>query len=146
MLRIGLFLCLLIIPIETFHKRPVIDIRQEQCLATVLYHEARGESAKGRAAVAAVALNRAARANYDVCAIMSKPAQFSWYKHKPTLLPISTLGTLLWDAHVMLEQHRGGLRTLDASHFAHKSVRNYWTTKFHKVATIGKLAFYREKK
>lgn len=54
------------------------------CLAKNIYHEARGESLRGRKAVAQVTLNRVRTGKFgnDVCEVVYKPGQFSWTKSK----------------------------------------------------------------
>src|ERR1035437_1636643 len=48
------------------------------CVASVIYHEARGEPYKGQVAVASVALNRADKNRTNVCAEINKQGQFPW--------------------------------------------------------------------
>ncbi|MGF1660260.1 MAG: cell wall hydrolase [Rubrimonas sp.] len=61
------------------------DPSEVACLALNVYHEARGESAKGQAAVAHVTLNRVRSARYPdrVCEVVTQKwsgvCQFSWY-------------------------------------------------------------------
>ena len=54
--------------------------QDEECLATAVYFEARGEPLAGQLAVAEVVLNRAASGKYppDVCAVVKQPWQFSF--------------------------------------------------------------------
>lgn len=142
-----LVLCLLL-PAKTHHKHSLVSLKQAQCLAVALYHEARGEPLRGIAAVAAVVLNRASKHNMDVCKVISMPKQFSWYKHKPNMLPVSVLGPLLYDAHLYLEAYKRGTfvdNTFGATHFATKGTHNYWTKKFRKTITINNHAFYKER-
>ncbi len=60
------------------------DRRELLCLATNIYHEAGGESDKGKAAVAHVTLNRAKSPRYpnDICKVVyqrsGRTCQFSW--------------------------------------------------------------------
>ncbi|MEM8981657.1 MAG: cell wall hydrolase [Pseudomonadota bacterium] len=58
----------------------------EQCLATALYFEARGESLQGQQAIASVIFNRVADERFPatVCAVVKDggevpPCQFSWW-------------------------------------------------------------------
>ena len=50
----------------------------ENCLATNIYHEARGEPIMGQYAVALVTLNRAKKEPSRICDTVFKPKQFSW--------------------------------------------------------------------
>jgi spore germination cell wall hydrolase CwlJ-like protein len=54
----------------------------QECLATAVYFEARGEPLAGQLAVAEVVLNRARSGRYppDVCAVVKQPAQFSFVR------------------------------------------------------------------
>jgi spore germination cell wall hydrolase CwlJ-like protein len=54
--------------------------REQDCLASAVYFEARGESIEGQLAVAEVVLNRAASGRYptDICKVVEQPWQFSF--------------------------------------------------------------------
>jgi len=60
------------------------------CLAMNIYHEARGETEKGKLAVAAVTINRVKNKHYpdNVCDVVWQRKQFSWteLKHKYQLI------------------------------------------------------------
>ena len=53
---------------------PNTDPTAVDCLAAAIYKEARGESLKGKLAVAQVVLNR----GENICNTINKPHQFSW--------------------------------------------------------------------
>ena len=55
---------------------------EQQCLATAVYFEARGESLEGQLAVARVVINRAASGKYPAswCAVVKQPWQFSFVR------------------------------------------------------------------
>ena len=59
--------------------------RQAECLARVVYFEARGESKQGQRAIMDVVLNRSThpefKANGNICNVL-KPSQFQWLKKK----------------------------------------------------------------
>ncbi|WP_419584734.1 cell wall hydrolase, partial [Thiolapillus sp.] len=59
------------------------NVRDIECLAQNIYHEARGEPVAGQVAVAYVVLNRVARQirGTDVCEVVWAPHQFSWTRH-----------------------------------------------------------------
>lgn len=59
-------------------RQPAALRRELLCLALNVYHEARGEIAAGRYAVAMVARNRADRDGATYCAVVWAPFQFSW--------------------------------------------------------------------
>lgn len=54
------------------------------CLAKTIYHEARGESLRGKIAVAWVVLNRVRTHGFpsSVCDVISQPGQFPWRSKK----------------------------------------------------------------
>lgn len=53
------------------------------CMASAIYHEARGEHVRAQRAVAEVVLNRAWKSGKSVCEIVAQKRQFAWYaKHK----------------------------------------------------------------
>jgi spore germination cell wall hydrolase CwlJ-like protein len=56
------------------------DDREQDCLASAVYFEARGEELKGQLAVADVVLNRVASSKYPdtVCEVVEQPWQFSF--------------------------------------------------------------------
>lgn len=82
--------------IPTVHGRvifgdPVIvetyNPKQEKCLATMIYGEARGEPEKGQIAVAYTAVNRAL--NRSVCDVVLAPMQYSVFNDNPGLKEIA---------------------------------------------------------
>lgn len=65
--------------------------KEEKCLATMIYGEARGESIKGQVAVAYTALNRANKArNKTVCDVVLAPKQYSIFNNNPELFLAAT--------------------------------------------------------
>jgi spore germination cell wall hydrolase CwlJ-like protein len=56
------------------------DNQEQDCLASAVYFEARGEELKGQLAVADVVLNRVASAKYPntICEVVEQPWQFSF--------------------------------------------------------------------
>lgn len=60
-----------------------VDQTQVKCLAVMIYGEARGESAEGKAAVAHSALNRAK--SKTICEVVLAPKQYSVFNNNPTL-------------------------------------------------------------
>jgi spore germination cell wall hydrolase CwlJ-like protein len=57
-----------------------IPERHEKCLASAVYHEARGESTKAQRAVVDVIVHRAVESGMTYCQVVSEKSQFSWYK------------------------------------------------------------------
>lgn len=62
---------------------PKVDLKQEKCLATMIYGEARGEAEKGMVAVAYTAVNRSGKKT--VCKVVLSPKQYSIFNGNPTL-------------------------------------------------------------
>lgn len=63
---------------------PVVHIQPTdlQCLVSAVYHEARGESDKGKRAVLDVIEHRVKKTNKPACQVVAKYKQFPWYKKK----------------------------------------------------------------
>lgn len=123
---------------------------QWQCLATALYHEARGESIRGQFAVAEVILNRVDSPAYprSVCGVVQQrgggSCQFS-YVCDGKSDRISEKGA--WAragkiARLMLDGAPRAL-TAGATHFHTKRVNPRWASKFDRTASIGAHLFYR---
>ena len=72
----------------SFHKpaygppRPYEQDLQWQCLVSAVYHEARGEPAKGKRAVLEVVFNRSKRSGKTFCEVVAEKRQFPWMKKK----------------------------------------------------------------
>lgn len=121
---------------------PTFSARDVECLATNIYHEARGEGYLGGLAVAVVTLNRTKHEDYprDICAVVYQKRQFSWTnnkRHKPTVNAAS-----VYLAKVALSQ-RHELRGLRATHYHTTKVRPRWRLQLQQVAHIGQHVFYK---
>jgi spore germination cell wall hydrolase CwlJ-like protein len=68
--------------ISKFETDVTSDTEQD-CLASAVYFESRGEPIEGQLAVAQVVMNRAASGRYpaDLCGVITQPAQFSFVRH-----------------------------------------------------------------
>ena len=62
---------------------PKVDPKQEKCLATAIYGEARREAEIGQIAMAFTALNRAV--NKTICGVVLAPRQYSIFNDNPAL-------------------------------------------------------------
>ena len=71
---------------------------QANCIATAVYHEARGESAEGQLAVARVIMNRAASGKYPAswCGVVKQPWQFSFVNPRTGYMPGVDAGSTAW--------------------------------------------------
>jgi spore germination cell wall hydrolase CwlJ-like protein len=121
------------------------------CLALNIYHEARGESAKGQAAVAHVTLNRARSQRYPdrVCEVVTQSfrgiCQFSWYCDSVPDYPRDpkAFGRALEISLDVLAGRRAD-PTSGATYFVARSIRQPdWTRRVTRTATIQGHHFYR---
>jgi len=112
--------------------------KEINCLAEVIYHEARGEPYVGQLAVGQVVLNRVKRKEYpdSICKVMFQKDQFPWTKKwKRFTAPkdfISIANYVISGKHV--------LKDFKATHFHATYVDPKW--KLTKVAIIGNHIFY----
>ncbi|HEV2080672.1 MAG TPA: cell wall hydrolase [Allosphingosinicella sp.] len=62
------------------HQRTEVSTLEQDCLASAVYFEARGEKVEGQLAVAEVVLNRVASKKYPntICEVVEQPWQFSF--------------------------------------------------------------------
>lgn len=83
--------------VDRFASGAPLD-EQATCLATTVYHEARGESLDGQLAVARVVMNRAASAKYpdSWCEVMKQPWQFSFVNPRTGRIPAINYGSAAW--------------------------------------------------
>lgn len=119
--------------------------RDEECLASAVYFEAKGEPLDGQLAVAQVILNRARSGRFpsSVCGVIFQPGQFSFVRgnafpaiarngrHWLQAVAIAKIASNeLWDSSA------GG-----ALYFHARRVVPGW--KLNRIATIGNHVFYR---
>jgi hypothetical protein len=127
---------------------------QEQCLATAIYHEARGEDLKGQFAVAEVVLNRVSSRKFpgSICDVVYQGAragssggcQFSFAcDGRPDAMNNRRASDLARRiAQVMADGGHRGL-TDGATYFHTIAVRPDWSQRFSNTARIGAHLFYR---
>jgi len=79
------------VPIVLFEKEleQLEKVHVVQCLATMVYGEARGESKLGQIAVAYTAKNRALGVNHNICTEILRPYQYSVFNANPKLRAIA---------------------------------------------------------
>lgn len=70
---------------------------EQDCLASAVYFEARGEPLQGQLAVADVVLNRAASGRYpsSICGVVVQPMQFS-FVNRTGAIPAANRGSEAW--------------------------------------------------
>ena len=116
------------------------------CLAMNIYHEGRGESVRGQAAIAAVTMNRVRSGRYPdrVCEVVWQRKQFSWTRLPPRYYTIRD--GLAWQrAMVVAELFLKGARMAlvgDAMHYHTVDVQPDWSKNSRLVALIGGHLFY----
>lgn len=132
------------------------------CMATNLYHEARGDGLASQIAVAQSVINRVKDPRYPntVCEVVHQAqyytkekkvpkrnkCQYSWYCDGKSDVPQNTkvmdemiqlAQTLLKDPHLDI--------TEGSTHYHATFVTPYWASKMEYVTTIGSHKFYRTK-
>lgn len=115
------------------------------CLSEAVYHEARGESSQGQAAVAEVILNRVDSRAFPrtVCGVVNQPSQFSYTIGGRK--PIRNKAAYLRARNIAENALAGAPRVLTggATYFHTPSVRPAWSHRFQRTTRIGQHIFYR---
>lgn len=111
------------------NDQPNLEPTSTECLAAAIYKEARGESLRGKLAVAQVVLNRG-----EPCRVINQPNQFSW----------RAKSRLRWDSNALklatIVMTRGySIKGFHATHFHNLTVRPNWGGY---ITTIGNHSFY----
>lgn len=111
------------------NDKPNLQPNSTECLAAVIYKEARGETTRGKLAVAQVVLNRG-----EPCAVVNQPGQFSW----------RATDRLNWDNNTLYLASkiltRGySIKGFKATHFHNLQVNPNWSGY---ITTIGAHKFY----
>jgi spore germination cell wall hydrolase CwlJ-like protein len=116
------------------------------CLAMNIYHEGRGESARGRAAIASVTLNRVKSRQYPdtICKVVWQPKQFSWTKVNARHHIIRDAAA--WQqALVVARLFIKGAQIAevgDATHYHSVRVQPSWSDSSQMIARVGDHFFY----
>lgn len=93
------------------------------CVAEVIYHEARGEGENGMRAVAHVIYNRAKKSGESPCVVVRKPNQFAY---KGTIKRNSQS----WKTAKRIAAKPGSDLTRGATFFHNLTVRPSWSYRF----------------
>lgn len=127
------------------------DPRELECLALTVYFEGRGESPEGQAAVAHVAMNRAAAESYpdSVCRVVQQggkvpPCQFGWWCDR---VPDAPTDQAAWlharhVARMVLAGHRAD-PTGGALYFHATALDPAWSRRKVAARVIGRHVFFR---
>ncbi|MDP5308274.1 cell wall hydrolase [Paracoccus spongiarum] len=134
-------------PEQVFQARASTRVSADDvaCMAEALYHEARGEGAKGQAAVAEVILNRVDSGAFPstVCGVINQPSQFSYTIGGRK--PIRNKSAYLRARAIAEAALSGAPRVLTggATYFHTPAVRPAWSHRFQRTVQIGRHIFYR---
>lgn len=126
---------------------------QETCLATAIYHEARGESVQGQFAVAEVILNRAASRKFpsSICGVVYQGArgqrggcQFSFAcDGRSEAMPNRTAAAKARRIAMLMSEGAHSRLTEGALYFHTTAVNPGWSRRFTQTSQIGAHLFYR---
>lgn len=130
---------------STGTRRDRFTERDLNCLAEAIYHEARGESVKGQAAVAEVVLNRVDSNKFasSVCGVINQPKQFSYTIGGAK--PIRNKSAYMRAREIARQALAGAPRVLTggATYFHTPAVSPSWSHRFQRTVRIGQHIFYR---
>ena len=112
-----------------------------KCLAETVYHESRGESFRGRLAVAQVVVNRVRMKPWpnSICKVVFQKNQFSWTRHWKTW---NHDHSSLAVARLVLLQPEHPLMYFKATYFHSGYYPKSWPRLTY-IKTIGKHHFYK---
>ena len=127
---------------------PQLD-EQANCIATAVYHEARGETLEGQLAVARVIMNRAASGKYPStwCATVKQPWQFSFVNPRTGAFPYTDFESASWRKAVgvtrlAIANAVPSLPT-DCLWYHADYVSPSWGRRLNRIEKIGTHIFYR---
>ena len=103
-----------IIRMAMAHEQAIFDQKELRCLATNIYHEARGEGRIGMVAVAWTTINRRDSPHFPntICGVVYQPSQFAWIK----------------EGHTSINEISAYNRSMDAARFVyynHDGINDY---------------------
>lgn len=119
-----------------------IDAREIDCIATTIYHEARGESERGQIAIAEVVISRMESGKWpkDACRVVAQPNQFSFVRRG--WIPPVPMKALTRMRDIATRTVHGIARTQvrGATYFHARYVRPDW--RLSEIGRIGQHVFY----
>jgi spore germination cell wall hydrolase CwlJ-like protein len=130
------------------YSRTYTDNQEQDCLASAVYFEARGESLEGQLAVAEVVLNRAASGRYPttICGVVEQPWQFS-FVNATGRIPEANRGSEAWRRAVAIARiAQDGVRqqlSRDVLWYHADYVAPSWGRRLNRTTKIGLHIFYR---
>ena len=122
---------------------------QVQCMATAMYHEARGEDVATQLAVGNLVLNRALilKRKEPPCSVIKRDGQFPWYSVHGMREKVPQKIVLL--AKFLVESARQGVRYDNTNGAVFMNLRTVLPFKTHALqatAWFPNMTFYKEKK
>ena len=130
------------------YERVETDSQEQDCLASAVYFEARGESLEGQLAVAEVVMNRAASGRYPstLCGVVEQPWQFS-FVNATGRIPNANRDSAAWRRAVAIARiAQDGVSerlTEDCLWYHADYVSPSWGRRLNRVTKIGLHIFYR---
>ena len=119
------------------------------CVATAVYHEARGESLEGQLAVARVVMNRAASGKYPAswCGTVKQPWQFSFVNPRTGAFPYTDTNSASWRKAVAITRlavnNAVPSLSTDVLWYHATYVAPSWGRRLTQASKIGTHIFYR---
>ena len=130
------------------YERSYTESQEQDCLASAVYFEARGESLEGQLAVAEVVMNRAASGRYPstLCGVVEQPWQFS-FVNATGRIPNANRDSAAWRRAVAIARiAQDGVSdrlTEDCLWYHADYVSPSWGRRLNRVTKIGLHIFYR---
>lgn len=120
---------------------PVAKVTTDkECLAWVIYDEARGEPLRGQRAVLDVVLTRMKQRKQTACEVVEEPAQFSGY-HQGVFKKISQEMLTTYDVVSKMSPVAA-----NAEYFHATYVAPAWKTSMKRIKQVGNHIFYKARK
>jgi len=131
----------------------VFDMKEYNCLKSILWHEARNQGERGIKGVLSVVINRKNHPAYPrtYCQIENQPKQFSYVKQgrKPNIKPKPTEEKILEQiSELAYNAVSGSFRPIFPSnilHYTRKEIKNSWTKQKKEYTIIQDHKFYQTK-
>ena len=130
------------------YGRATTDNVEQDCLASAVYFEARGETLEGQLAVAEVVLNRSRSGRYPVtiCGVVEQPMQFS-FVNRTGRIPAANRDSVSWRKAVAIariaQDEVTDQLTSDVLWYHADYVAPSWGRRLNRTTKIGLHIFYR---
>jgi len=130
------------------YGRTSTDTQEQDCLASAVYFEARGEQLEGQLAVAEVVLNRTTSGKYpaSICGVVEQPWQFS-FVNATGRIPAANRASDAWRKAVAIARIAQDRVTQQLSNdvlwYHADYVAPSWGRRLNRTTKIGLHIFYR---